>query len=70
MIKRIASYILFLLMSAVLLVSGAYGNSGSEHIPTRKSLENISSVSAIAVIVLALAGVGGLVVLAIRYLVG
>jgi hypothetical protein len=64
MIKCIASYILFLFMAGVLLFSGAYGNSGGESLPSRKSFENIRLISAIAVIVLTIAAFGGLFILA------
>jgi hypothetical protein len=64
--KRIASYILFILISIVALASGAYGMSGGESFPTRKSLENISSRSAFIVILVTVALIAGLTVTLIR----
>lgn len=64
--KRIASYILFTLISIVALASGAYGMNGGESFPTRRSLENISSRSAFMVILVTVAVVVGLTVTLIR----
>ena len=64
--KRIASYILFILISIVALASGAYGMNGGESYPTRKSLENISSRNAFIVILATVALVVALVVTLVR----
>lgn len=55
-----------MLISIVALASGAYGMSGGESFPARKSLENISFRSAFIVILVTLAVVVGLIVTLIR----
>ena len=64
--KRIASYILFILISIVALASGAYGMNGGESFPSRKSLEAISSRNAFIVILVTVALVVALAVTLIR----